>query len=202
MTKFTPALTLVVCLAGLSAARAEEISKPLGKWERKIGKSVVTLIVDENRLHATFVGEKACTLHADYAMTRDGVIYGVVTSIECDDDEDSAKVLFDVPFSCRFRIDEGALIVHDLKCHEVDSKDDVWNGRFKVVSPSPSRGGVVPTSYAPTPYSQPYGCGSGLSSPPYGSNGIAPTPTSGTSSSSSAPTATQGFQFWTGSFTR
>jgi hypothetical protein len=137
MTKY--ALAMVIILANLGVLGAQDPAKPLGKWERKIGKSHVTLTIEDNRLHATFIGEKPCTIHADYALTHSGVAYGVVTSIECDEDEDSAKALFDAPFSCRFRIDEGALIIHDLKCHEVDSKDDVWNGRFKAV------GGVVPT---------------------------------------------------------
>jgi hypothetical protein len=117
--------------------------KPLGKWERKAGKSHITLIVEENRLHVTFIGDNPCTLHADYAATKDGVIYGVVTSIECDDEE-AIKAMFDAPFSCRYRIDEGALIVRDLKCHETDSKDSAWTGSFKAVNPMPTHTAVVP----------------------------------------------------------
>jgi hypothetical protein len=120
------------------------MTKPLGKWERKAGKSHVTLIVEENRLHVTFIGENPCTLHADYAATKDGVIYGVVTSIECDDDEDAIKTMIDAPFSCRYRIDEGALIVRDLKCHETDSKDSAWTGRFKAANPMPSHTAACP----------------------------------------------------------
>jgi hypothetical protein len=144
MAKFIPVLALVVCTASLSAARAQDTIKPLGKWERKAGKSQVTLIVEENRLHVTFIGENPCTLHADYAMTKDGVVYGVVTSIECDDDEDAVKTMFDAPFSCRYRIDEGALIVRDLKCHETESKDSAWSGRFKAVTPTPSHTAILP----------------------------------------------------------
>src|SRR5262249_41441915 len=74
---------------------------------------------------------------------KDGVIYGVVTSIECDDDEDAIKTMIDAPFSCRYRIDEGALIVRDLKCHETDSKDSAWSGRFKAVNPMPAHTAVL-----------------------------------------------------------
>jgi hypothetical protein len=204
MAKFTPALTLVVCLASVSALRAQEsMAKPLGKWERKIGKSHVTLIVESNRLHATFIGEKPCVLHADYSMTRDGVLFGVVTSIECEEDEDSIKTVFDAPFSCRFRIDEGALIIHDLKCHEVDSKDDVWNGRFKAVSPTPTQ-----TVAAPPSYPMPIGAASYTSSSeagPYNATypmrypTYSPTSASGSSNPAlNAPTGTQEFQFWSG----
>jgi hypothetical protein len=146
MAKFTPALALAVCVTSLGACRAQEMTKPLGKWERKSGKSHVTLIVEENRLHVTFIGENPCTLHADYAATKDGVIYGVVTSIECDEDEDAIKTMIDAPFSCRYRIDEGALIVRDLKCHETDSKDNAWTGRFKAVNPTPTHTAVLPPS--------------------------------------------------------
>jgi hypothetical protein len=79
-------------------------------------------------------------------MTRDGVIFGVVTSIDCEEDEDAAKAMFDAPFSCRFRIDEGALIVNDLKCHEGVTKDDTWNGRFRAVGAITARRPTTSTS--------------------------------------------------------
>jgi hypothetical protein len=205
MTKFTPALTLVVCLASAGVLPAQDITKPLGKWERKIGKSHVTLLVENNRLHATFIGEKPCVLHADYSMTRDGVLFGVVTSIECEEDEDSIKTVFDAPFSCRFRIDEGALIIHDLKCHEVDSKDDVWNGRFKAISPT-SMQAAASASY-PTPVGYQYfpsATEAGLYNSAYTTPIRYPSspPAPGTNyPSPSTPAATQTFQFWQG-FTR
>ncbi len=149
MAKFTQALALAVCVASLGGAvHAQSMAKPLGKWERKAGKSHVTLIVEENRLHVTFLGDSSCTLHADYAATKDGVIYGVVTSIECDDEE-AIKTMFDAPFSCRYRIDEGALIVRDLKCHETDSKDSAWTGSFKAVNPMPSHTAAWPSPPPP-----------------------------------------------------
>lgn len=133
MGKILSVLTLVVCLASASTLHAQETTKPLGKWERKVGKTHVMLSIEDNRLHINCTGDKTVTLHADYATTRDGLIYGVVTSIECENDEenDISKTLFDAPFSFRFRIDEGALIIHDMKAHDADSKDDMWNGRYK-----------------------------------------------------------------------
>jgi hypothetical protein len=153
MAKLTPALTLVVCLAGASALGAQEMTKPLGKWERKIGKNHIVINVEETRLHITYAGDKPGTLHADYAMTRDGLIYGVITSIECDEDEeaDAIRTLFDAPFSFRFRIDEGALIIHDAKAHDAESKDDLWDGHYRMIRPSATRATVVPTSYSEAP---------------------------------------------------
>lgn len=182
MAKYTPALTLIVCLASVGAASAQEITKPLGRWERKIGKNQLTLIIDENRLHIYSTGEKPGALHADYAMTRDGVIYGVVTSIEYDEDEEAGvvKKLFDAPFSFRFRIDEGAMIIHDSKLHDVDN--NVWDGRFKAVRPATTRAAASP-SYYTVPASWPY------NSPP------SFTPIG---ASFDAPTKSQLYNFWIG----
>ena len=153
MARYIAALTLMVCLASVGSLRAQDTTKPLGKWERKVGKTHVTLTLEDNRLHINCTGEKTVTLHADYAMTHDGLIYGVVTSIECDEDEEAemTQTLFDAPFSFRFRIDEGALIIHDMKAHDADSKDDMWNGRYKSVQPSPTRAATVPTSFETMP---------------------------------------------------
>jgi hypothetical protein len=186
MAKYTPALTLVVCLASVSALHAEELTKPLGKWERKVGKNHLTLIVEDNRLHIICAGNKPGTMHADYAMTRDGLIYGVVTSIECDEDEeaDATKMLFDAPFSFRFRIDEGALIIHDVKAFDADSKDDLWNGRFKAVRPAATRDAIVPTSYTiPNGYTFPFNT---------------PVPATSSGSSSLSPAGGQIFNYWLG----
>jgi hypothetical protein len=145
MGRYRSALTLVVCLASASVLHAQEIIKPLGKWERKVGKTHVTLGIEDNRLHINCTGDKSVTLHADYAMTRDGLIYGVVTSIECDDDEetDISRTLFDAPFSFRFRIDEAALIIHEMKAHDADSKDDMWNGRYRAVQPATTQTAIM-----------------------------------------------------------
>lgn len=153
MVRFISALTLVVCLANLNALHAQEIVKPLGKWERKVGKTHVVLSIEDNRLHISCTGDRAVTLHADYAMTRDGLMYGIVTSIECDEDEerDMNRTLFDAPFSFRFRIDEGALIIHDMKAHDADTKDDMWNGRYKAVQPPPTRAATLPLPYDSMP---------------------------------------------------
>ncbi|HEY7309698.1 MAG TPA: hypothetical protein VH643_10105 [Gemmataceae bacterium] len=182
MAKFTPALVLVICLASLNAAQAQSMAKPLGKWERKLGKSHVALLVEENRLHAMFVGDNRCVLHADYSMTKDGVIYGVVTSIECDDDEEAVKTICDMPFSCRYRIDEGALIIRDLRCHEIDSKDNVWNGRFQAIAPTTAQ--TAAASPTPTTAGRLVPCPSPCPSPVK--------PTTGTANNE------QMFQFWTG----
>lgn len=186
MAKWISALALVVCMASASGLSAQEITKPLGKWQRKVGKTNMTLNVENTRLHVICTGDKFITLHADYAMTHDGLIYGVVTSLECDEDDeaDNTKTLFDAPFSFRFRIDEGALIIHDMKAHAADSNDDMLNGRYKTVRPATTRETIVPSSYMiPNGYTFPFN-----------------TPaTSPANNSSSLPTTGgQTFNYWMG----
>ncbi|MHB1425500.1 MAG: hypothetical protein ACYC3I_20220 [Gemmataceae bacterium] len=188
MVKFIPALTLAICLASVGGLRAQDMTKPIGRWERKVGKNHVALIVEDHRLHVSYSGENVVTLHADYATTRDGVIYGVVTSIEGDEDEEAeaTKTLFDAPFSFRYRIDEGALIIHDAKSSDAVSKDDLWNGRFKAVRSALTHGAAASgSSYLNyfTPAAAP-----STSPPP-------PTPIG---SSYSTPTDAQSFNFWMG----
>lgn len=175
MAKRTPALALAVWLASLGALHAQEMVKPLGKWERKIGKKQVALVVEDHRLHVTVVGEKPCTIHADYSVTKDQIIYGVVTSVECEEEDAHSveKEMLDAPFSCRFRVDEGVLIVRDLKMAGGDTKDDLWVIRFKAVSPPPVRV-VTPPSPATSSNSSSY--------PP---------------STSSSNNSAEPFQFWT-----
>lgn len=187
MAKLTPVWTLMACLASGSFLHAQEMTKPLGKWERRIDKHRVTLIIEDNRLHIHFAGgDVSGSAHADYTMTRDGVLFGVITSLECDDEDKEAegiKEFLNAPFSCRFRIDEGALMISDVKSVLSGNKDDEQlNGRFKAAA-SPSRPAVVPTMYsipmttAPSP------------TPPQ------PTPVG---ASFTTPTGVQSFNFWTG----
>jgi hypothetical protein len=93
MTRSVQAMALAVWLLGLAAVQAQETGKPLGKWERKVGKNLMTLVIEDGRLHLSAVGEKFCTIHADYSMTRDGVVFGVITSVECDEEEDASKTV-------------------------------------------------------------------------------------------------------------
>lgn len=155
MAKFIPVGILMVCLASANILHAQELTKPLGKWERKIGKSHITLTVEENRLHIRFSsGDVSGSAHADYSMTRDGVLFGIVTSLECDDEEKEAegtKEFYNAPFSFRFRIDEGALVISDARTVYADSKnDEQLNGRFKAVN-SATRAAIIPSAYYTLP---------------------------------------------------
>jgi hypothetical protein len=132
---------LVLAVVGLSAgavvAQPPE-GVPVGRWERKMGKNHVRLTVEDGRLHVHFTGEKVATVHADYSVTKDRILYGVITSVDCDDEDESLEnELLDQPFSCRFRVDEGTLTVRDLKISTLDHRESNWSGRFRAVAPAP-----------------------------------------------------------------
>src|SRR5437660_8193804 len=91
-------LVLLAWAAGRAAAY-EPADRPLGKWERKVGKNTCALVFEDNRLHIVLTGEASGTIHADYAMTRDGTIYGIVTSFDMGEDSDKLAEVMDMPFS-------------------------------------------------------------------------------------------------------
>jgi len=149
--RLTQATLVLFALSAGRAAAYEPESKPLGKWERKVGKNTCTLLFEDNRLHITVHGECACTIHADYAVTRDGTVYGVVTSVDMAEDADKEMEAVDMPFSFRFRIDEGMLLLRDFRSPRDGSGKDEVMGRYKRVGPEPVRtvAPVPPPAVAP-----------------------------------------------------
>jgi hypothetical protein len=131
-------LVFLVLAAGRAAAY-EPADRPLGKWERKVGKNICTLVFEENRLHIVLTGEASGTIHADYAMTRDGTVYGVVTSFDTTEEPEKLAEVMDMPFSFRFRIDEGMLLLRDFKSPQQTGGKDEVQGRYKRVGPEPAR---------------------------------------------------------------
>ncbi len=121
---------------GDSTTRTETTNKPLGTWERKIGPLAVTLRFDNDQLYGTVymkvkegdVKDVTVTFRTDYSVTKDSVIYGVVSMADIkiggkkkQDFDDLGKVLEvmnalqEQPFSMRYRLDGDELILKDLK---------------------------------------------------------------------------------------
>ena len=123
-----PALT-----ESVPAPRAERASPvPDGTWEREVGPFRVKIRVEGNRLYGTLTGGEngkkvTCALEADYSVTRDSLVYGVITSFEAqgpDSDTELLSILLvDQPFSLRFRVDDDALTIKDVKFGGIGLKD-------------------------------------------------------------------------------
>jgi hypothetical protein len=141
--------------------------RPIGLWERTvtIGDQMVqiTLRVEPNRVTATHTraegGNKmTMVLEGEYSITRDYVLYGIITSVDvslvgakpndADDIHCMAVKLVDHPFSVRYRVDENALTVKDVKfgpprINENDNAGKEWQnlmllfrGRYKKGTPA------------------------------------------------------------------
>ncbi len=106
-------------------------AKPVGLWKRDVaGVCQITFRVEDNRLFATCRLTKedevsVIEIEGDYSVTKDSVLYGVVTSVEVKaadskpeellETRANANKFIDQPFSLRFRVDDGVLTVKDLK---------------------------------------------------------------------------------------
>jgi hypothetical protein len=120
-----------------AAAKAQPAARPLGTWERDVGPNHITLRIEADRLYgtATLMVDKdkklTLSMDADYSVTADGILYGVITGVDVPDvPNDSADVvelaavLPDQPFSVRFRVDRGSLTIKDLRCLDIGVNTD------------------------------------------------------------------------------
>lgn len=118
--------------------------RPIGTWVRELGSCRIVLRFEEERLQGvcTFKDKKEAftlTMDADYNITKDNVLYGVITGSEAAgrDDAQEAVVYVDMPFSARVRQDGDLLTVKGVKFLDRGVKTDdpkdliVIEGRYK-----------------------------------------------------------------------
>lgn len=91
---------LVVLVAGHVLA-TDPPSPPFGKWTALGHNATSTLDLKEGQLTWNLGSGKAnLTIHADYSITQEGVLYAVITKVEGNLGEDTA--VKDETFSFRF----------------------------------------------------------------------------------------------------
>jgi RNA polymerase sigma factor (sigma-70 family) len=106
----------------------EEVRRPLGTWERDNGPYHMTLRIEADHLYGTLTAvdpqkglKETIHMDSDYSVTRDSLLYGVVTSVDVPEgpkeDQEEADLDFwsDQPFSLRYRLDGNTLTLKDLK---------------------------------------------------------------------------------------
>ena len=77
-------LFATVWCIGMTSVVAETPDNPLlGKWKHSSGK--INLTIEAHRLHFICVDDKAFSLHADYNITRDHTVFGLITRVEGDE---------------------------------------------------------------------------------------------------------------------
>jgi hypothetical protein len=109
-------------------------AKPVGTWERQTKDGHFLLTIKEDRLQIRFEksNEAMTTVDADYSISRDGILFGVVIFAEKDlGSEQEREVKSDLPFCCRYRVDGDELTIRDGKISEGDL--DKLAGRYRRV---------------------------------------------------------------------
>lgn len=140
-----PTLTGSSKLMGQPPAPAVPVAQteeplPPQEWTREFKPYKLTLKFEGNRLWATFQGqlddgkEFECQFAADYHLTKDSLLYGIITSGETAitakkldelmEADALAKRFFDQPFSFRYRLDEDVLTIKDFNIGHLDKDDD------------------------------------------------------------------------------
>lgn len=131
------------------ASKPAEVERPVGTWERKVGTFQIVLRIEADHVTGTFSGRNPegkgemvnVTVDADYSVTRDHVLYGVITGIDMDnpleDGKEMAGLLSDYAFSVHYRVDGDVLTIKDFKFGSPeDSKNSqketaMFMGRYK-----------------------------------------------------------------------
>jgi hypothetical protein len=74
------------CIIGAQEPRGPDRgNRPIGTWEQTAGDVKITLTITADRLHITAAGKDNKPLgliDADYSVTKDSILYGIVTSVE------------------------------------------------------------------------------------------------------------------------
>ena len=110
---------LVILVAG-DVLAADPPKPPVGKWAANGHNSSSTLDLKEGRLTWDLgSGLANLTIHADYSVTKDGVLYAVITKVETNVAEN--KPVKDDTFSFRFMVDGDDLNVKDIKGKPFDA---------------------------------------------------------------------------------
>ncbi len=143
-------------------AAASAAQRPVGVWQREVGPFQFQVRIEADRLYASFVNtDKDERLHinleADYSVTRDYVLYGVITGIEQPDDpeeETEQNQTLDHPFSLRYRIDGDVLTVKDVKFGAWRSDDKELKliaGRYRRAGADRGRAAADPFDFQDRP---------------------------------------------------
>jgi hypothetical protein len=96
----------------------------VGKWKHASGK--VQLTIEGTRLHFICEEEQphrpervtVFSLHADYSITGDQTVFGLITRVEVADEsvrDHYGLYVLDEPISFRVRVEDGVLVVHGMR---------------------------------------------------------------------------------------
>lgn len=119
-------------LARTASPSTAAANRPVGFWECEFKDCKVTLQVEAQQLHLMMQDDKGVILFrgdADYSVSREGLVYGIVTSMAASDGKMPAAA--DFPFRLRWRQDGDILTVKNLGLSETAEELKEWCGRFR-----------------------------------------------------------------------
>ncbi len=136
MTRATRmALAATALLAAVSPAPAQTPDhRPLGTWTRRADGNKVTLTAEPDRLRCTVQFKDGFTISvsADYVVSKDGVLLGVLRPRGAAPDPSDQKATEDRLFFCRVVVDGDKLTVSGLTVANDDAEvNKLIEGRYK-----------------------------------------------------------------------
>jgi hypothetical protein len=126
------AVTVVVALVVVAAAGAADApaKKPIGTWARGLGENKVTFQFKADSLTCVITnGSATLEVEADYGVTKDGVIYGIITKAErkgVDGGPEKGEL-----FSFQVKIDKETITISDLKGTDNAEAKQLIQGEYK-----------------------------------------------------------------------
>jgi hypothetical protein len=131
LTVVLAAATLLALTAATQAQTEQRSAKLVGTWTRKADGCKVKLEVKPETLRCTVTPEVgyAVTVAADYVVSKDGVLLGILHAGKAGKkgDEDALSKRL---FYFQFRADDKALVIQDLNYDGDDQTKEVLEGRY------------------------------------------------------------------------
>jgi hypothetical protein len=127
----------VLVLASLAAyvvsvqAEDAKAKRPTGTWEKKIGDNQIQLDIKEGSVRITVTtAEATIAVDADYGITKDGTIYGIITKVEkkgtCEGPTEGDL------FSFKYSLQNDVLNLKDLKgSRDSEEAKQLIEGEYK-----------------------------------------------------------------------
>ena len=124
----------VAALLGLVAvpasAQKNAPAKPIGTWTRTADPFSISFVIQEDGMKIVLKAEgNSLTAHADYAVTKDGVLFGRMNKIErmgIDDGPAEGDL-----FSFKFKITGSEMQLDDLQGKANDDAKRIVQGTYK-----------------------------------------------------------------------
>jgi hypothetical protein len=112
--RWTTAL-FVLAVGFTLPASAEDApaKKPTGSWTRKAGDMTITFTFKADSLEARVTNGSTIVAQADYGMTKDGTLFGIVTKVKKEGTADGPSE-GDL-FSFHVKFEKDTLTISDLK---------------------------------------------------------------------------------------